>query len=165
MTYSKIKILDKNKKKEIENLLNEQFGIKEINGIILMRGRERLFLFQGDLAEEGIKKFEESVLIERLGVYFAKVIENKKTNRKEIRLSIEGTHLFKGQITKNIFEIPNMEILEKWMKGNEIEIETGKRGFLIMNFKEDFLGCGKASEKKISNFIPKNRRLKEKRIY
>ena len=28
-----------------------------------------------------------------------------------------------------------------------------------MKYKDDFLGSGKASEKKISNFIPKNRRL------
>ena len=48
------------------------------------------------------------------------------------------------------------------MKGNELEIQTGKKGFLIIKYKNDFLGCGKASEPKITNFIPKNRRLKEK---
>ena len=31
-----------------------------------------------------------------------------------------------------------------------------------MKYKDNFLGTGKASENKISNFIPKNRRLKEK---
>jgi len=31
-----------------------------------------------------------------------------------------------------------------------------------MKYKNDFLGTGKASENKIGNFIPKNRRLKHK---
>ena len=48
------------------------------------------------------------------------------------------------------------------MKGHELPIKTGKRGFLIMKHGEDFLGAGKASENKIGNFIPKNRRLKER---
>jgi len=47
------------------------------------------------------------------------------------------------------------------MKGNELEIKTGKKGFLIMKYKNNFLGCGKASELKIGNFIPKSRRLKK----
>ena len=48
------------------------------------------------------------------------------------------------------------------MKGHELPIKTGKHGFLIMKHGEDFLGTGKASEEKIGNFIPKNRRLKER---
>jgi len=31
-----------------------------------------------------------------------------------------------------------------------------------MKFKDDFLGTGKISESKISNFVPKGRRLKYK---
>jgi NOL1/NOP2/fmu family ribosome biogenesis protein len=36
------------------------------------------------------------------------------------------------------------------------------KGIVAIRYKEDFLGCGKASESKISNFIPKSRRLKLK---
>ena len=79
----------------------------------------------------------------------------------KIRLSIEGVQLLKDQITKNIFEI-NDEQLELWMKGNELNIKTGKNDFLIMKHNNDFVGCGKASAEKITNFIPKNRRLREK---
>ena len=52
--------------------------------------------------------------------------------------------------------------LEQWMKGNELNISSGLKGFVVMKYKNDFVGTGKASAEKITNFIPKNRRLKEK---
>jgi len=48
------------------------------------------------------------------------------------------------------------------MKGQDLQIKTGKRGFFVMKYKDDFLGCGKASQEKIGNFIPKSRRLKNR---
>ena len=44
--------------------------------------------------------------------------------------------------------------------GQELSITTDKKGFFIMRYKNDFLGTGKISQNKISNFIPKGRRLK-----
>lgn len=150
-----LKILNKNQKKEIENLLKKQFGIDKIPGIIVRRGEERLFLFSGDFDEKQIRRLERNVIIERIGVYFATVIGN------EIRLSIEGSQALKSQIKKNIFSL-NSDQAEEWMKGRELLVKTGKRGFLIMKYKDDFLGTGKASEEKIGNFIPKSRRLKNR---
>ena len=77
--------------------------------------------------------------------------------------AIESDHkpLVKHQITKNIFDL-NDEQAEQWMKGQELNIESGKKGFVVMKYREDFLGTGKASAEKISNFIPKARRLKER---
>ncbi len=150
-----LKILNNNEKREIENRLKKQFGINEIPGIIARRSRERLFLFSGSFGTKEIKQLEEIVVIERIGVYFATSFGN------EIRLSIEGSQILRGQIKKNIFEL-NEEQAEEWMKGRELLIKTGKRGFLIMKYKDDFLGTGKASEEKIGNFIPKSRRLKNR---
>jgi len=151
------KILSKKEKIEIENKLNKQFGIKEIPGILLRRGAERIFLFQGSFTKKDIKELEYNIPTERVGIYFAKIIGNY------IRLSIEGIHALKDQINKNIFDL-NEQQAEQWMTGEELLIETGKRDFLIMRYKEDFLGCGKASEKKIGNYVPKSRRLKNKNI-
>ena len=152
-----IKILNKKEKQEIENKLNKQFGIKEISEKIIMKGKEKLFLFSGSFTNEEIKKLEELVVIEKVGVYFAKIDERTK----DIRLSIEGSQILKNQIKKNVFEISE-ELVEQWMKGQELNIKTGKKGFIVIKYKNDFLGTGKASEEKISNFIPKIRRLKEK---
>ena len=156
-----IKILNKKEKEEIIKKLQEQFGIKSLNGIVTMRGKERLFLFQGSLDEKSIRKIEdEKIPIERLGVYFGKI-----TPGEGIRLSIEGSQILSEQIIKNTFELSDKEA-EEWMYGRDLQLESLtpklKSGFLIMTHKGDFLGTGKASENKIGNFIPKSRRLKNR---
>ena len=153
MTF--IKILNRQEQKEIEEKLNEQFGIKNIPGIIMKLGEERLFIFSGNLKEKEIKNLERTIPIERVGVYFAKIVPKENS----IRLSIEGTQILSNQIKKNILELTK-EQMEEWMTGSDLQIKTGKRGFLIIKYQDDFLGCGKASEEKIGNFIPKSRRLK-----
>lgn len=153
MSY--ITILNKNEKAKIEAKLSEQFGISSVPGMLVMRGNERLFLFSGNFSEKEIEKLEKCTFIERMGVYFAKIVEDK------IRLSIEGSQILKDQITKNIFTLDSKQA-EEWMKGHELPIKTGIHGFLIMKHGEDFLGTGKASDEKIGNFIPKNRRLRER---
>jgi NOL1/NOP2/fmu family ribosome biogenesis protein len=150
-----IKIFTPKEKKELIARLNEQFGIKDIKGIFTMRGNERLFLFQGNITINQIREIESTIPIERVGIYFGKNING------QIRLSIEGVQLLKDQITKNIFYL-NDEQMKLWVKGNELNIKTGKNEFVIIKYKDDFLGTGKASAEKITNFIPKNRRLKEK---
>ena len=81
---NQLKILNKNEKQEIEKRLNNQFGIKNIPGVILMRGKEKLFLFSGSFNKQEIKNLEETVPIERIGVYFARIVNNN-----EIRFSDE----------------------------------------------------------------------------
>lgn len=150
-----LKILNSKEKQEIVNILNKQFGIEQIDGMIIKIGEERLFLFDGGLNEKELRKIESIVQIERIGVYFGKFQNDM------IRLSIEGVQLLQNQIKRNIFEIPEDQI-ENWLMGQDLLIETGKRNFLIMKYKEDLIGMGKASESKIGNYIPKSRRLKYK---
>jgi len=159
-----LKILTKQETQEVLEKLNEQFGITQLNGILLTYNYEKIFLYRGSFTEEQIKKIEKIAPIERIGVYLAKFIEEKSGNKK-LRLSIEGSQIFREQISKNIFDL-NEEQMNEWLKGNEINIQIpeDKRNFLIMIYNGEFLGTGKASESKITNFIPKNRRLKEKTI-
>ncbi len=151
-------ILKEKETKEILEKLEEQFGIKEIPGILIKIGSERIFLFRGEATLREIGEIDKTAFIERAGVYIGKIF----TPTDEIRLSIEGTQIFREQITKNIFTLENEEDYEKWMNGQELNIKTGMKGFLIIKYKDDYLGAGKASEEKIGNFIPKNRRLKIK---
>jgi len=153
-----IKILNKKETQEISEKLQNQFGIMQILGILLMKGKERIFLFQGEITENEIKKVDSITNIERAGIYIGKIFEPTD----EIRLSIEGTQIFKNQITRNIFILDKKEDYGKWMNGQELSIKTNLRGMIVIKYKDEFLGCGKASEEKIGNFIPKNRRLKLK---
>lgn len=152
------KILNEKEKAEVLRKLNNQFGITEIPGKILQRGAERLFLFSGSFSDKQIQELEQIIPIERIGNYFAKITETK-----ELRLSVDGIHMLKNQITRNIFELDD-EQAKEWLKGNELLVKTpeSQRNFVVVKYKDEFLGTGKASAEKISNFLPKNRRLKEK---
>ncbi len=157
-----LRVLNSKERKRILQNLQEQFGIEEVEGIILQKGKERIFLYQGSLSADEIIKIETLVPIERIGMYFGKIVEDRYSS-DNVRMSIEGTQLLKDQIKKNIFEL-NEDQADKWMKGQDLEIKSGLKGFVVMKYKEEFLGCGKASEEKIGNFIPKNRRLRDKNI-
>ena len=151
-----IHILSNQETKEILSKLNEQFGIQKIPGRLIKIGKEKIFLFNGNFSEEQIKNLEKITFIERIGIYFAKLIN------EDVKLSLDGVQIVRDKIKKNIFEI-NKEQAGDWMSGKEILIETGLRGFIVLKYQNDLLGCGKASEGKITNFVPKSRRLKEKR--
>jgi len=153
----RLKLLNKKEEKEIIDKLDNQFGIKQIPGKIFMRGKQRLFLYLGSFDEENIRELEKIVFVERAGVYFGKIEEYG------IRLSIEGTQIMKEEITKNIVELKKDE-METWMMGHEVLKKSGFRGFVIMKYKSDMLGTGKASTEKITNFIPKSRRLRDRTI-
>ena len=144
---------------EILSKLNVQFGVKEIPGKLIKIGKEKIFLFNGDFSEEQARNLDKITFIEKIGIYIGAIFPPTG----EIRLSIEGTQIFKNQITKNIFEI-NEKQFESWMQGEELNIKTGLKGIIAIKYKNNFIGCGKASEIKIGNFIPKSRRLRSKNI-
>lgn len=152
-----LKFFNKNEKGKLLNQLNEQFGITEIPWEIAKLGKERIVVFSGNISEKDILELDKFTRIEGIGLYFAKIDEKTQ----DLRLSIEGVQLVQEQITKNIFELDEKQA-EQWMMGQDLNIATGKKGFFIMKFKDDFLGTGKISAEKISNFIPKQRRLKYK---
>ncbi|VVB84071.1 Ribosomal RNA small subunit methyltransferase F [uncultured archaeon] len=152
-----LKFLNESEKEKLVKQLEEQFGIKKIPWKIARFGKERIIIFSGDISDKEIFNLDKFSRIEGIGLYFAKIDEKTK----DIRLSIEGAQLLRSQITKNIFELDE-EQAEKWMMGQELNVATGKKGFFIMKFQDDFFGTGKISENKISNFIPKSRRLKYK---
>jgi len=150
-----IKFLSAKERQEIIEKLKNQFGIENVNGEFILSGTDRIFLYQGSLKQEEITQIQKRTIIERIGIYFAKKIND------EIKLSLDGVQISREKIKKNIFEI-NKKQADDWMSGKELLIETGLRGFMILKYENNFLGCGKASEGKITNFVPKSRRLKYK---
>lgn len=154
-----IEVLKEKETQEMLKKLSEQFGIQKIPGILLKKGRERIFLFRGEVSEKQIEELNKLVQIERAGIYIGQIFAPSE----EIRLSLEGTQIFKDQITKNYFEL-NETQAQHWMQGEELQIKTNMKGIIAVKYKDEYLGCGKASEEKIGNFIPKARRLKSKDI-
>jgi NOL1/NOP2/fmu family ribosome biogenesis protein len=153
-----IKFFNQREKERIIRTLSQQFGIKELPFSIVRLGKERIMAFSGNMHEREILNLDQIAHIEGVGLYFA------KEEMDGIRLSIEGSQLMKEQITKNIFNLDEKQA-EQWMMGQEINLSSSdseKKGFYIMKFKDDFLGTGKISNNRITNFVPKPRRLKFK---
>jgi len=153
-----IKILWGAEREKVIETLNKQFGIEKVEGQLIKRGKERIFLFTGDMEPKQIHGISKFNFLERVGVYFA-----KENEFGELRLSIEGSQAVKNQATKNVLELTEDE-MNTWMCGHELIKESGLTGPVLMKYGNDMLGTGKASKEKITNFIPKSRRLKDKTI-
>ena len=147
-----MKILLSPQKKKILAQLNEQFGITNLPYLVLQFGKEKLRLYSGILSKEELCYLDREIRIENIGLYFAKWENN------EIRLSIDGVQLLKNQITKNILELNDKQANE-WLRGNDLDIQT-EYGWKILKHNNEFLGCGKSTGERITNFMPKERRIK-----
>ena len=150
-----LKFFKENEREKILKQLKQQFGIKNISFKLARLGKERIIAFSGDISDREVLNLDRVAHIEGIGLYFA------KEQMDGIRLSIEGSQILSNQITKNIFELDEKQA-EQWMLGQELNIKTDKKGFFVMKFKEDMLGTGKVSENRITNFVPKQRRLKNR---
>ncbi len=147
-----MKPLTSSDKKKIIEQLNKQFGITELPYLIIQFGKEKLRLYTGNLSKEELYHLDNEIRIENIGLYFA------KWENDEIRLTLDGVQLLKNQITKNILEL-NDNQANQWLKGNDLDIKT-EHSWKILKHKDEFLGCGKSTGERITNFMPKERRIK-----
>ena len=146
-----MKILYSTEKKKILKQLNEQFGITALPYLLVQFGKGKIKAYSGNLSTEELRVLDKNINIENIGLYFLNINEG-------IRLTFDGISLFKNQITKNILELNNSQT-EEWMKGNDLMINTNK-GFVVLKNNNEFIGCGKSTGEKITNFVPKERRIK-----
>lgn len=144
--------LSSSEKKELLAQLNEQFGISELLYLLLETGREKIRGFSGSLSKDEILDLAQSLNIEIIGLYIFK-------QEHDLRLSFDATHLLAPQLSKNIVDI-NDEQLALWIRGHDLDIKA-PRGTLIIRHNNDFLGCGKSTEERILNHVPKERRLRK----
>jgi NOL1/NOP2/fmu family ribosome biogenesis protein len=147
-----MKLIKSSEKKKILKQLNQQFGIKKLPYLLLRFGKNKIRIYSGNLSTEELNILDKNLKIENIGLYFA------KQEKDDIRLTLDGVQILKPQITKNILEINDKQAKE-WLKGNDLIIETEK-GFKILKNNNEFIGCGKSTGEKITNFVPKERRIK-----
>lgn len=162
----KIQILDKTKKKRFLEGVSE-LGLKKMRHLLIMTGKERVRAFSGDLSNEEIMTFWKLFNIEGIGLYIGKEQIDRKNGRREVRLSLDGLHLLKDQISGNIIDL-NEEQEEKWFSGEDIDFsKCGKikeRGFVAVRSEKtkDFIGTGKISADgtMLFSYLPKERQRK-----
>lgn len=150
---SRFETLNRKERDRILEKLKEQFGIEKLNYLLIRQGREKLRAFSGSLSREELETLGENINIETLGIYLA------KEENGEIRLSHDAASLLQNQITKNIIQV-NDEQAKSWLRGQDLEINTRLSGPVAIKYKGLFIGCGKASLNRVTNFVPKERRVK-----
>lgn len=158
----RFQILDKPKKERFIEKIS--LGIEKISYLLLKPGQERVLAYSGSLSTTELSKLSGEINVELIGLYLGKEFDD------EARLSTDALHLLKQQITKNIIEV-NEEQEKDWFLGNPITLTEAQKeqykdtkGFVAVKSKEDFIGTGKMAWEKgeISNFLPKERRIKVK---
>jgi len=148
-----IKFIEKSEKREIISKLEEQYGISELPYLLIMIGKEKIRAYSGSLSKVEIMQLGKSVNIELIGIYLMKI------EKDGIRLSHDATSLLKDKITKNILDI-NDEQAKEWLKGDDIFTDNKNFGYFVLRNKGNLIGCGKLSQGRIVNFVPKERRIK-----
>lgn len=155
-----VKFLTYKEKAEVLKQLEKQFGITSLpeDSELIKSGKEnKLTLFTGNASSKELEQIRDAAFVESIGMYLGKVMDEEGT----IRLSIEGVQILKDQISKNILEL-NADQMREWMEGKDLFMDIEKRGVYAIRYNGDFLGTGKASETRVANFVPKERRLREK---
>lgn len=151
-------ILDNTKKKKLIAQLEEQYGISNLPYLIIRTGADKYRIYSGNLSKQEIIDLGKNTKLELIGIKLCKI------DRENIRLNFDVLNLpeIKSQITNNILVIGDKQA-EEFLKGNNIEMTTDLKGYVIIKNKDDFLGVGKVSAdgKVISNYIPKERRVKK----
>ena len=146
----KLKILNNKEIKEILRLLSNQFGFKnKLDYVFLMNQKNKIYLVNRDIERLDI----DNLRIDSLGLYFGEI------NHRSLRLSIEGSQMIGKESIKNIVELDKKEA-ELWSMGNDIDKKLNCYGFVILKHNEDFIGCGRYKERRIFNYVPKERRLR-----
>jgi len=146
-----MKPIKSSEKKKIIKQLNEQYGISELPYLLLQFGKEKIRIYSGNLSKEELITLDKQLKIENIGLYAM------KTERDQLRLTLDGIQILKDQITKNILEV-NDEQTQDWFRGKDLDIKSDNN-FKILKNQEDFIGCGKSTEERIINFLPKERRI------
>ncbi|MBL7147440.1 MAG: hypothetical protein ISS82_01290 [Nanoarchaeota archaeon] len=145
------KILTKKETKQLINKIKQQYSIKNLElDYIFLKNKERILVVSDKFSKVEL----DNLNINAIGMYFANV-----TNK--IRLTIEGSQIIGHLANNNVLEI-NEEQLKDYFAGTDLNTDKTCKDFVILKYKDMFLGTGKYKEGKIINFFPKERRVKFK---
>ena len=166
----KIEIMDKAKKKKFIEEVSD-LGVEKIPYLLFKTGLERIRAFSGSFTNKEVLDVWRNFPIEGIGLYFGKQMIDRRTGRKESRLSLDALHFLKEQIKTII--VLNEEQEKEWFKGKDIELKeeqvknfNGNEFVAVVssqNDEKDIIGTGKISsdKKMLGNFLPKERRRRE----
>jgi NOL1/NOP2/fmu family ribosome biogenesis protein len=143
-----LKVLNSKERKKVFALIEEQYGCDfGENFEFFINSRNKIFIMSKSFGEIDVSLLR----VNSLGMYLGELYQNV------LRLSIEGSQAIGKIAKKNILELDDIQA-ERWMKGEDFEVDTDINGFVLIKNNNDFLGCGKVAGKKLYNYVPKERR-------
>ena len=104
------------------------------------------------IADEIVRKLKE-MNVQSIGIAIARV-------GRVIKPTSNFLQIFGKYAKKKIVKLDEKEALD-YIKGLDIKKDCREKGYVIVKFGEDVLGCGLAKEGWIKNQIPKARRVKK----
>jgi len=155
MQASEIKFFSRKEKNRIEKIIEKNYCAKlDLSNVILAKtSNEKVWVLSKEVGKLDISKLK----VINVGLYLGRLKANEK-----ILLSIEGCQLVGRQARRNI-AILNETEAEKFIQGQDVEVEKSvdckERNFVLVKYKEDFLGAGKFVNNKVENLVSKSRRL------
>lgn len=155
------KVLNKEKKEEIEKIIEKNYGISPdlSKYIILLTAKEKIWISTREAFELIKEKAGEKLNINSIGLYIGKIKRNNK-----IHLSLEAMHLFLKNVNKNVVMVDEKNMI-RYMQGSDIiefeKINCELNNFVLVKYKDDFIGVGVLREDRVENLLPKSRRIYE----
>lgn len=137
------------------------YGIEELPYLLIESGKEKIRGYTGNLLMKELTDLDKEIGIELVGMY---LFHDYGDN---IRLSFDAINALSNQITKNVIELTDEQSLE-FLKGRDILLTDKDKekfkdetlGFKIAKHKGELLGSCKLGSDRITNYMPKERRLR-----
>lgn len=145
------KILSAN---QIQELMERNYGTSpELNDFaIFTSGEDKIWV-----ATKEVFNLKGTLRANSMGLYIGKLKRGNKIN-----LSVEGIQLLAKNASKNIVRVDE-ENMKRFMRGSDIsnfeKLNCETENFVLVKYKEDFIGVGILEEDKIKNLLPKSKRI------
>jgi len=131
----------------MQRVMKRQYGTL-LQGTFYEGSKGRVYLGTKQTSKVDLRRLNA----EGIGLYIGRLTD------EGFRPSIEGAQLLRPK--KNVIELSE-EQLKEWLMGYNIEIETDFNGYCGLSYKSEIVGPGKIANKKLWNYVPKERRIKK----
>ncbi len=146
----RINFIKSSEKKRILQELENKYGIAKLP-YLLIQAENKIYGYSGSLSKEELSLLARELRIEKIGI---SLMGQEKDG---IILSFDSASLL--SVKKSVLELSDKQ-KDEWMAGKDIEADKSLKGFFVLKHKQDFLGTGKSSQGRITNLVPRERRIK-----
>ncbi len=119
------------------------FGVDLSDYSLIRSGKKRIRLLTKEAAEFDVRDVIR-------GVYLA-----KKAPYGYI-ISVEGSYIIGRRASRHIVELSEEEF-DRWMRGENVELELSEKGVYLVKFGPVFAGSGYYNGEVLVNLVPKSR--------